>query len=335
MKISNTWFAILAVVVIVVGAFALWTGTHPTAPEGVKRIGVLKFVTHPALDEVYESMKEQLKARGYTEGENLEIIVRNAQGDMNVISAIAQDLSARDLDVLIPITTPSALAIAKVAPNATIVFSGVSYPQEIGLVDDVAHPGGNISGVSDQWPFEEQIRMYLQIAPQTKRIGMLYKPGDDTAKRGLDAVRHEAQGGSFELVARPISQASDVYASAVDLFRDVDVIYTGIDLTVAENLDALIKASLETKKPILGGDSGSVEKGAVMALSVSMRDVGKLTGDMVADVLEGKKVGEMPVRFVRDGALLVNEERARGLGFNLDAIRTKYPDAQWQTGEGE
>ncbi len=333
-SMKKAYIAIFSVL-IAVGAFALWEGSRPTAPETVKHIGVLQFVTHPALEEVYESMKEQLKARGYVEGENLEIVMRNAQGDMNIVSAIAQDLSARDLDVLIPITTPSALAMAKVAPNATIVFTGVSYPREVGLVDDVAHPGGNISGVSDQWPFEEQIRSYLQIAPQTKRIGMLYKPGDDTAKRGLDAVMREAKGGSFQLVARPISQASDVYASAVDLFRDVDVIYTGIDLTVAENLDALLKASLEGNKPILGGDSGSVEKGAVMALSVSMHDIGRLTGDMVADVLEGERIGEIPVRFVRDGALLLNEERARAFGFNIDAIRARYPDAEWYTGRGK
>ena len=301
----------------------------------MKRIGVLQFVTHPALDEVYESMKEQLKTRGYVEGDNLEIVVRNAQGDTNAISAIAQDLSARELDVLIPITTPSALAMAKAAGKSSTIFSGVSYPLEVGLVDDVMRPGKNISGVSDQWPFGEQIRTYLKIAPQTKRIGMLYKPGDDTAKQGLDAVEREAERGEFELIIRPISQASDVYASAVDLFRDVDVVYTGIDLAVVENFDALFKASLESGKPILGGDSGSVEKGAVMALSVSMGDIGRLTGDMVADVLEGKDVGEMPVRFVRDGALFVNEERARALGFDLSEIRASYPDAEWYTEKSE
>ena len=291
-------------------------------------IGVTQIVSHPALDSVRASMIKQLASRGYREGENLNIIFRNANGDQNLTTQIAQDFVAQKVDVIVPITTPSALAAAAITDSIPMVFAGVSYPVDVGLVENLEKPGGLITGTSDQWPFEEQLRIYLDIVPETETIGMLYAPGDDVSQRGVTAARAFAAANNLTLVTKTVTQDSDVYPAAVQVLQEVDVLYTGIDLLVIENFSSVLKAATEQAKPVLGGDASAVKTGAVMALSVSMETLGTLTGDTVADVLDGVPPGDISIQTVSDGDLYINRAVAESFGIAVETVIQRYPGAQ-------
>jgi len=132
---------------------------------------------------------------------------------------------------------------------------------------------------------------------------------------------------NFELIKQPVSNPTDVYPAAVAMFKKVDAIYTGIDHLMLENLESLMKASREASKPVFGGESGSVEKGAVMAITINMYDFGMITSEMIAKVLHGTNPGDIPIGVIREGELLINREAATK--FNLDIEKAEEMDAKY------
>lgn len=287
--------------------------------QASRTIAITQIATHPALDEVRAGLLERLAEEGFTE-QNSRIVFRNANGDASLTTAIAQEFARMNPDVVIPISTPSALAVAREVRSAPIVFSGVTDPVGVGLIPSLEQPGGNITGVSDRWPFGEQVRTFLRHFPNARRIGVIYTRGDDVSEIGVQAMRELSSELGFQLELRPVSSAADIYPSATALFRNVDAIYTGIDHLVLENMEGLARASDEATKPLFGGESGSVEKGAVLAVSINMTEFGRLTGDLVSRVLNGEAPGQIPVATVTSGQLLVNRTAATRFGLDLAAL---------------
>ena len=311
--------AVIAAAVAIAAAYYWMSG----GASGPPLIGITQIVSHPALDAVREGTVEGLESRGYVDGDNIQIEFRNANGDPSLTLPIAQDFVRKGASVIVPITTPSALGAAKSTEDVPIVFGGVSDPVGVGLVSALDRPGGNITGTSDRWPFEQQIATYLEVLPDIGTVGMLYRPGDDVSRIAVDALRALEGELGYELVVQPVSNAGDVYRAAVSIFKEVEVVYTGLDNLVVENLESVLKAAIEAKKPVIGGDSGSVERGALMALSVNMRDLGVQTGNLVADVLEGGNPGEIPVSVVEQADLVVSARGARQLDLDLEALAAR------------
>lgn len=311
-----------ATIVVVLIAIGFVVGVVLTRQQkGLQQVGITQIVSHPGLDELRQGIITGLAERGFKDGKKIQIIFRNANGDPSLALPIAQDFVRQNVAVLVPITTPSALAAAKSTRTIPIVFGGVTDPVGVGLVANLEYPGGNITGTSDRWPFEQQLALFTKLLPNMKRVGMLYRPGDDVSKIGVEAAKKAAPALALELVTEPVSSSADLYPTAVSLLRRVDAIYTGMDNLVVENLESVLKAAREAKKPVLAGDAGSVGRGALASMATSMTDVGVLTGQMVADVLEGKNPGEMPIRVVSGGKAIVNRDATEEFGINEELLK--------------
>ncbi|WP_135078560.1 ABC transporter substrate-binding protein [Terasakiella sp. SH-1] len=315
-KKSNLLVASLIAIVLVLSFLISRETAHDK-----KVVAVTQLLSHPALDDVRKGVIQGLKNNGYTEDDNLKVIFANANGDPSLTVPIAQNFQREKPDLVIPITTPSTLGIAKTIKNTPIVFAGVTDPVATGLVKSMQSPGENITGVSDQWPFEKQLEAFLKYFPKTKSIGMLYTVGDDVSQHGVKAMKTATQKNNLYLVLKPISSSQDVYPTAVTLLREVDTIFIGIDAVVNENTASVLKAGEQANKPIFAGDSGSVQKGAILALSVNMLDLGKLAGDIAAKVLDGKKPAEIPVGVVSSGTISANKTIAEKYGLDINKLK--------------
>jgi len=319
----NRYVLVGATAIAVIAAIALVAGNRMS--DGVRGpiVGITQIATHPALDEVREGIIAGLAKRGFFDRKNVTIVFRNANGDASLTGPIAQEFVRLPASVIVPISTPSALAVAKTTKAIPIVFSGVSDPVGTRLVADMKRPGGNITGVSDQWPYAAQVQTFLEIFPTVKSIGVLYTRGDDVSAIGTKALSVLASTMNFRLQLVPISAPQDVYPAAVSLFQSVDAIYTGIDHLILENMDGLVKASREANKPLFGGESGSVEKGAVLAVSINMTQFGDLTSELVVKILNGASPGDLPVQVVTSGDLVVNAAGAKRFGLNRELLKER------------
>ena len=299
-------FLLVLVVALIVNVAAIFGCSKKSLPI----VCITQIASHPSLDEVRRGIVESLADKGYRDKDTIELIFRNANGDPSLTLPIAQDFVRKGAAVIVPISTPSALAAAKSTDRIPIVFGGVTNPLGVGLIKNLENPEGNITGTSDRWPYEKQLELFRKLLPEVKIVGMLYTAGDDVASAAIEEIKKHASKLGLSIEIRPVSNASDIYPSAVAMFRNVDAIYAGMDNLIAENLESILKAANEAGKPVLAGDAQSVERGALATWSISMYDLGQETGDMVALILQGRKPSQLPVRLVSGGKPVVNKAAA-------------------------
>lgn len=266
-------------------ALAVLTGCGDRQPE-TKQIAIATLMSHPALDQVIVGLKGQLRVEGFREGENITITVKNANGEVNLIPSILQDIKARRPDVVVAITTPVAQSFAR-DRFAPLVFSAVTDPVGAGVVTTMDKPTEGISGVSDAWPYLEQLQLAKELMPEAKTLGVLYNPGEAASQYGIAQIRVIADELGLELVEMVATKTTEVLHAVQQGIDKVDMIYLSSDNTVIQALPAALKVALEYKKPLIVGDSGTVEKGGLAAVSVGYAGVGRETGKIVAEFLRG------------------------------------------------
>ncbi|MDR1955741.1 MAG: ABC transporter substrate-binding protein [Treponema sp.] len=280
------------------------------APKQI-RIGIAKIVQHEALDACERGIQDSLKARG-VQG---IIDSQNANGDMNTASQIANKFKSDKVDVAVGIATPIAVALANTFKDIPVVFTAVTDPVGASLVSSLANGSGNVTGLSDAIPTGEHIALFKEIAGITA-LGYIYTSSEANSISALTLVEEACQAQGIALVTQSISTSAELRQAAEAIVNRVDGIYLTTDNTVYSALPALVQVFNEAKKPIFSGDvTGALSGGCMIASGFNYYKAGLATGNIVADILSGKKPGDIPVKFLTDPA-------ESDLLFDLDAAKT-------------
>ena len=144
------------------------------------KVGVLQLVSHPSLDLIYKGIQDGLAEEGYDK-DKVDIDFLNAEGDQNKVATMSKQLVDKDNQVLIGIATPSAQGLASATKDKPIVMGAITDPVGAKLVKDLKKPGGNITGVSDHNPTEQQLKLIKELTPNVKTIGILYSTSEDNS----------------------------------------------------------------------------------------------------------------------------------------------------------
>lgn len=300
----------------------LSSSDQPSQQLKTVSIGITQIIEHPSLDAIREGIVKALNDAGYETGKNLTVDYENAQGDRTIATDIAHKFAGKNLDLIIAITTPSAQAIQDVIQDKPIVFAAVSDPLAAGLVEDLAHPGGNITGSSDQTPIDQEIALILKFLPEAKTIGIVYNSGEVNAEAQLKQAEKAATAQGLKIIARGISQSSEVPLAVDALGPQVDAFLTLNDNLVVGAMDHYLERANSLKKPVFASDPDSVDKGALATYGIDQYKLGQRTGELAVRVLNGEDPGTIPVLIVQDTFLKVNEAAIEALGLHLsDALK--------------
>jgi len=311
--------ALRIVVVTTVLLATAWRGDDALAQ--VPTVAIFNLVSHPILDASVAGIKAELSARGYRDG-RIRFIEVNANGRIELLNAYALELLSARPDVIIPISTPVTQAVVKAAnPRQAIVYSTVTNPDDVGM----ANSPPNITGVSDAVNYEANLDLIAALYPNARRIGIIYNAGERNSQFGVDRVREIAPKRNLTLVIATVSNSGEVADAARTLVGRVDVFYVGSDNTVVSALDALLSVANERRVPVIASDAGSVEKGALGAVSVDYELVGREAGRIAAEVLDTKMMpGRIKNVVVQGNALMLNDAAARRIGFQFPiAVRDR------------
>jgi putative ABC transport system substrate-binding protein len=291
--------------------------------QRVIRVGVVQIVSHPLIDSVRSGFLDEMKAEGYGPSDKLTYDIQNAQGDFSNARNIAQKFVAEQVSMIFSISTPCTQAAAKTTKSIPIVFGAVTDPKTAGLVSDYKHPGGNITGVSDLFPVDKQLDLFLQIMPGLKSLGVVYNPGESNSKVAVSLTQAACQKRGIRLVTAPIASTAEIYQAAQSIADRVDAFYNGGDNTVAAGLEALVKISFETRKPLLASDIGTVERGGLATFGTDYKNVGKSGAQLAVRVLRGEDPGAIPIVFYDADTVVINDGVARRLGITIPATVRK------------
>ena len=287
------------------------------AQAAEKFVAVTAIVEHPALDAVRDGVKEALAKEGFEEGKNLKWKYQSAQGNTGTAAQIARQFIGEKPDAIVAIATPSAQSLVAATKSIPIVYSAVTDPVAAQLVKSMDASGSNVTGVSDELVLEKQIELIKQVLPDAKRVGMVYNPGEANSSVVVKRLKELLPKSGMTLVEASAPRSVDVGAAARSLAGKVDVIYTNTDNNVVSAYEALVKVGNESKIPLIASDTDSVKRGAIAALGINYKDLGRQTGIIVARILKGEKPGDIASETSKTLELYVNPGAAQKQGVTL------------------
>lgn len=294
--------------------------------EDAPFVAVTQIVEHPALDAVRDGVKDELAEAGYEADSTLRWEWQSAQGNPATATQIASKYAGANPDVIVAIATPSAQSAVSAASNTPIIFSAVTDPVGAKLVENAEKPGGNVTGVSDLSPIAQQLELIKEILPEASTLGVIYNAGEDNSVSLVALINENAANNNLEIEEVTVAATSEVASAARSLVGSVDAIYIPTDNTVVSALESVVQVGQDNQLPVFAGDTDSVERGAIAALSFDYYDVGRQTGTMVTKVLEGSRPGDLAVEFVKDLKLSVNPAAAEAMGVELPDSVTERAD---------
>jgi putative ABC transport system substrate-binding protein len=304
-------FVFLLVVMTGCGGGANSTGGQQDTAEKKVKLGIIQVAEHPALDAARRGFLETLAANGYVEGKNLIVDYGNAQGDQTALKTIAKKLVTGNCDLILAIATDSAQAVAAETTEIPILFTAVTDPVTAELVQSNERPGTNVTGTNDMNPVKEQVELLQKLAPQAKRIGVVYNAGEVNSVVQVDMVKDAARKAGLKVVEATVSNTSEVMQAAQSLVGRADAFYIPTDNTVSSSVESIIKVAETNALPVVVGEAAMVDRGALATIGIDYYKLGQQTAEMALRVLKGEKPQEMPVEGQKDMELVLNMKAAK------------------------
>ena len=324
MKVVRKLLAPLLVVGILLTSLISLHQLKADKKKDVFRIGISQFITHQSLDATREGFVDELAKQGYVEGENIEIDLQNAQGEQRNLKTISQQL-AESSDVVLAIATPSAQILANTTQTTPVIFSAVTDPVSAKLDESREHPGGNVTGTSDQSSdaISTQINLIKKVLPKAKTIGILYTQSEPNSVVQKDEAKRLLEEKGFTVVEKTILDSNNVKAAAESLMAEVDMVFVPTDNIISSTMETVKQVSIKHKVPVFGGSTEMIAVGGLYNYGTNYEELGRQTARMLIRVLKGEKPENIAVELPEKLELHTNKEMADALGIDISKLESK------------
>jgi putative tryptophan/tyrosine transport system substrate-binding protein len=305
---------------VAAGTFAA-RAQQPTT--SMRRVGMLMTLLNDSEREIrVQTFQRALRERGWIEGKNLQIDYRWAVGDPERIKAYAAELVGLAPDVIVGTATPGALALRHATQSIPIVFVVVTDPVTNGLVTNYAKPEGNFTGFTN---FEvsmggKWITLLKEIAPRTKRIGLVFNPAHVPTIRSyyapsLDATSHAL---GVELMDVPVCDPDEIGQAFDGLARQSDVgVVVLPDLTTVRYRDLIVASSARFACPAVYPYRYFATAGGLLSYGIDTVDLYSRAAAYVDRILRGAKPADLPVQLPSKFEFTINLKTAKTLGLEV------------------
>ena len=324
MKVVRKLLAPLLVVGILLTSLISLHQLKADKKKDVFRIGISQFITHQSLDATREGFVDELGKQGYVEGKNIEIDLQNAQGEQRNLKTISQQL-AESSDVVLAIATPSAQSLTNTTQTTPVIFSAVTDPVSAKLVESREHPGGNVTGTSDQSSdaISTQINLIKKVLPKAKTIGILYTQSEPNSVVQKDEAKRLLEEKDFSVVEKTILDSNNVKAAAESLMAEVDMVFVPTDNIISSTMGTVKQVSIKHKVPVFGGSTEMIAVGGLYNYGTNYEELGRQTARMLIRVLKGENPENIAVELPEKLELHTNQEMADALGIDISKLESK------------
>lgn len=306
----------LLLVAIMMFAFA-GCSENKNKEDSVLKIGIIQYMSHPSLDNCYNGIISALENSG------IEYTVDYQTGSSSSADAdctnFAKNMVAANYDMIIAIATPAAKAAFAATDDTEIpvIFCAVSDPIAAGLVESIEAPGYICTGTSDVLDLEAQVAIIKAMQPDVKSIGILYTSSEDNSITNLKNFKSVCDKENIEVVATAVQGASDIPSAAEELASKVDCINNFTDNNVVNNLSVVLSAADKYGIPVYGSEEEQVVNGCLASVSIDYVALGKVTGEMAVEVLNGADASAMPVKTITEATPIINSSVLKKLGLSI------------------
>jgi putative tryptophan/tyrosine transport system substrate-binding protein len=296
-------------------------GAWPLAASAQSRLPIIGYLRNTATEEsihLLEAFRKGLKDSGFVEGRNVQIEYRYSGGQTDQLSALAADLVARSASVIVALGNTPAVRAAKAATSTTpIVFMVGADPVQLGLVQSLARPGGNLTGLFNlnQQLAQKWLEIMKELVPEARRFALLVNPTNQTATaRYIQEMHAAARNLNVEM---HVSRASAHYEfdgvfSELNEHRVQGLVIAADSLFIGR-VDRLAALCLRQKLAAIYPFREFPLAGGLASYGTDLAETYRLAGVYTARVLSGEKPAEMPVQQASKIELVLNLKTARAL----------------------
>ena len=292
-------------------------------PARIARIGFLHPGTAPnASADVFRNALQDL---GYIEGRDVTIEFRWAEGHMERLSALAAELIALKVDVIVVGTTPAIKAVAEKTKTIPIVMTVVADPVADGLVQSLGHPGGNVTGLTIVSPelSGKRIELLKEAVPKLSRLAVLWNPANPTHATALRESQATAKVLGLQAVLVPVPSAAEVDAAFATIARvRASALFVLDDGVLFIERQRIAKLALKNRLPLVSGISGYADAGGLLTYGARQTDLYLRAAVFVDRILKGAKPANLPIEQPSSFELVLNLKTAKSLGVAIpDSVR--------------
>src|SRR5262245_10721335 len=269
-----------------------------------------------------ETFRKGLRELGWVEGQNIVLEYRYAEGQPDRLPGLAGELVRLKVDIIAASPTPAVVAARNATRTIPIVGMGLTEPVAVGLVESLARPGGNVTGVTYSPGtdiFGKQLALLSEIAPKVRRVAALANPtGSPAYPLTLASVRAAAQSLGLQLRVHEARAPGEFEAAFATMTKDrAAALLVFGDPMFFLHRERLAGLALKNRLPSMSTQWQWVEAGGLIAYGPSLPDLWGRAATYVDKILKGAKPADLPIEQPTKFELIVNLKTAKALRLNL------------------
>ncbi|SDB40421.1 putative ABC transport system substrate-binding protein [Pseudobutyrivibrio sp. YE44] len=291
------------------------------------KVGIIQYVDDASLNQIVDNLEKQLDTIAEEKGVtfNYKDYYCNGQADSTTINQMVAELINDEVDVLVPIATPTAMICQAATEDNQIpvVFAAVSDPEGAGLVASNDAPGANVTGTSDALNTAAILDLMLEQDRDLTKVGLLYDKSQDASTTPIKEAKEYLEKAGIEVIEKTGTKNDEVMLAADALCAEkVDAVFTPTDNTIMTAELGIYEKFIEAGIPHYCGADSFALNGAYLGYGVNYATLGVETANMVAEILvDGKEPATLAVKTLDNGTATVNTETAAALDLDYEKLR--------------
>ena len=298
----------------VMTATLMFTGCGKSEDDKKIKIAIVQPMSHTSLNQIRDTIISEIKAKGR---DDIEIVTANANGENSALTTILENYKNENIDIVVPIATSTAQSAKAVfdGKKTPQIFAAVSDPTAAGLTGDDCE---YITGVSNNIPSAEIVKLISNFQPEYKKIGFLYTSSETNSVSTIKSAKAYCDENNIAYEETSLANLSELQ-TAVDtlISKGVDALYTGNDNAIASAMPTYVDTAYAKKIPVYVGADSMVADGGFATIGVDYVQLGKQTAEMIIKIIDGEKVASIPYETLSEYAKFINLQSADKIGMTL------------------
>jgi putative ABC transport system substrate-binding protein len=282
-------------------------------------IGFLGATTPSVWSAFVAAFQQRLRELGWIDGSTVAIEYRWAQGRDELYAEFAAEFVRLKVDVIVTAGTDATLVVKKATSEIPIVFAAAGDPVGTGLVASLAHPGGNVTGLSNEQADLAGYRLELlhEVVPSVRRVALLGNVGSPLILLEMKAAEEAAPKLGLEVFRLGVTKTEDIEPAIESLKGRADALYVCTDPLISTNRVRINILAFGEKLPTMNSFREYVQAGGLISYGPNFPDLFRRAGDFVDKILRGVKPTDLPVEQPVKFDLMINATTAKVLGLTI------------------
>jgi putative ABC transport system substrate-binding protein len=290
-------------------------------PGRTWQLGILVSGPLPSSDNPYlDGLMQGLDEHGYHQGRNLSYVIRAANGRSDRLPTLAAELVQLNVDAVVTIGSEATRAALAQTHSTPIVFVGPSHPVEEGLVASLAHPGGNVTGLSSQQAdiIAKTLQLLVDLVPTMSEVAVVWNPSIPSSALLLRDVESAAVGVRLSVARVKMAKEDDLAAALATIarVRPGAVLVHSFPLTMGA-APQIAEFAIRHRLPTITTNPAAARRGFLISYGPNFPDLERKVGGYLDRIFKGAKPAELPVEQPTKFELVINLRTARQLGLAI------------------